>query len=38
MTDGMKVLTVTLVVWVGIFLYLLRLDREVTRLKKGSRD
>ena len=27
---------VTLVIWIGVFLYLLRLDRRVTRLQKES--
>ena len=38
MSDGMKVLVVILIIWLGIFLYLLKLDGEVRRLKKGQRD
>ena len=37
MSDGIKVLVVVLVVWVGIFLYLLKLDRDITALKKQDR-
>ena len=33
MTDGMKVLVVVLIVWVGLFFYLLKLDRDIARLK-----
>jgi CcmD family protein len=34
MTDTTKIMIVILVVWAGIFLYLLKLDREIARLKK----
>jgi len=37
MTDGIKVLIIVLVIWVGIFLYLMKLDREVTELKRRDR-
>jgi CcmD family protein len=36
MTDAVKVLVVVLIVWVGIFLYLLKLDRDITRLKRQT--
>ncbi len=36
MSDAMKVLVVILIIWVGIFLYLLKLDREITRLKRHN--
>jgi len=29
---------VTLVIWVGIFFYLLRLDRRVTRLEREQKQ
>lgn len=38
MSDGVKVLVVILIIWVGIFLYLMKLDGEVRRLKRGQRD
>jgi CcmD family protein len=34
MTSNYVVMIVTLVIWVGVFLYLLRLDRKVGRLGK----
>ena len=34
MTSNYVVMIVTLVIWVGVFLYLLRLDRKVARLGK----
>ena len=37
MTDAMKVMVVILVVWVGLFLYLLKLDRDVARLTREVR-
>lgn len=37
MSDAVKILIVTLIIWVGIFLYLLKLDREVARLKRQDR-
>jgi CcmD family protein len=36
MNDAFKVLAVVLIVWVGIFLYLLKLDRDITRLKRQN--
>lgn len=38
MSDAMKVLVIVLIIWVGIFLYLLKLDREITRLKRQNGD
>lgn len=37
MSDATRVLIVVLVIWAGIFLYLLKLDREVARLKRRDR-
>jgi CcmD family protein len=37
MSDATKVLIVVLIIWGGIFLYLLKLDREVTKLKRKDR-
>lgn len=34
MTSNYVVMIVTLVIWVGVFFYLLRLDRKVRRLGK----
>jgi CcmD family protein len=34
MTSNYTVMIVTLIIWVGVFLYLLRLDRKVRRLGK----
>jgi len=34
MTSNYVVMIVTLVIWVGVFLYLLRLDGKVRRLGK----
>ena len=34
MSSNIVVLIVSLVVWIGIFLYLLRLDRKVKDLKR----
>jgi CcmD family protein len=38
MTDGIKVLIVVLIVWIGIFFYLVKLDREITKLKKTRKE
>lgn len=38
MSDGIKVLVVILVIWLGIFLYLLKIDADVRRLKRGPHD
>jgi CcmD family protein len=35
MTSNYVVMIVTLVIWVGVFLYLLRLDVKVKRLRKS---
>ena len=36
--DGNYVaMAVTLVVWIGLFFYLMRLDRKVTRLEEKNR-
>lgn len=37
MSSELKVLTIVLVIWVGIFFYLLHLDREVRKLKDRDR-
>jgi CcmD family protein len=34
MTSNYVVMIVTLVIWVGVFLYLLRLDAKVAKLEK----
>ncbi|UCB52496.1 MAG: CcmD family protein [Candidatus Zixiibacteriota bacterium] len=34
MTSNYVVMIVTLVIWVGVFLYLLRLDAKVKKLEK----
>jgi CcmD family protein len=34
MSSNPITLMVTLVIWIGVFLYLLRLDRKVAKLKK----
>jgi CcmD family protein len=34
MSSNYVPMTVTLVIWVGIFLYLFRLDRKINRLMK----
>jgi CcmD family protein len=34
MTSNYLVMIVTLVIWVGVFLYLLRLDAKVRKLEK----
>jgi CcmD family protein len=34
MSSNLITLIVTLVIWMGVFLYLLRLDRKVEELKK----
>jgi len=36
MSDATKVLIVVLVVWAGLFLYLLKLDRDIARLKRDD--
>jgi len=33
MTDLMGILAVTLMIWVGLFAYVYRLDRKVSRLE-----
>ena len=33
MTDLMGILVVTLMIWVGLFAYVYRLDRKVSRLE-----
>jgi CcmD family protein len=33
MTDLMGILVVTLMIWVGLFAYVFRLDRKVSRLE-----
>lgn len=38
MSDELKVLSVMLVIWAGIFLYLLKIDADVRRLKRGRDD
>ena len=37
MEDNYVVMAVTLIVWVGLFLFLLRLDRRIKRLEKGGK-
>ena len=37
MSDATKVLIVVLIIWGGIFLYLLKLDREISKLKRQNR-
>jgi CcmD family protein len=37
MSDATKVLIVVLIIWGGIFLYLLKLDREISKLKRQDR-
>lgn len=37
MTDATKVMVVILVVWMGLFLYLLKLDRDIARLTRDVR-
>ena len=34
MTSNYAVMAVTLIIWVGLFVYLLRLDRKVKRLEE----
>ncbi|MGB7061636.1 MAG: CcmD family protein [Candidatus Zixiibacteriota bacterium] len=34
MTSNCVVMIVTLVIWIGVFLYLLRLDAKIKRLEK----
>jgi CcmD family protein len=34
MSSNLVTLIVTLVIWIGVFLFLLRLDRKVEKLKK----
>jgi CcmD family protein len=34
MTSNYVVMIVTLVIWIGVFLYLLRLDAKIKRLEK----
>jgi len=36
MNPNSVVMIVTLIIWVGLFLYLFSLDRKVTRLEKKS--
>ncbi|HHI03585.1 MAG: CcmD family protein [Candidatus Zixiibacteriota bacterium] len=36
MNPNFVVMIVTLIIWVGLFLYLFSLDRKVTRLEKKS--
>jgi len=33
MTDLMGIMVVTLMIWVGLFVYVYRLDRKVSRLE-----
>ena len=37
MSSELKVLTIVLIVWVGIFIYLMNLDREVRKLRDRDR-
>lgn len=34
MTSNYVVMIVTLVIWIGVFLYLMRLDAKIKRLEK----
>ena len=34
MTSNYAVMAVTIIIWVGLFVYLLRLDRKVKRLEE----
>lgn len=36
MSSNIVAMVVTLVIWIGVFLYVLRLDRRVTKLQKQS--
>lgn len=36
MSSNIVAMIVTLVIWIGVFFYLLRLDRRVTRLQRES--
>jgi CcmD family protein len=36
MSEIMVVMSVVLIIWVGLFLYLMRLDRQVKHLEKGE--
>ncbi len=37
MSSNLTAMIVTLIIWIGVFLYLLRLDRKVSRLEKNSK-
>jgi CcmD family protein len=37
LSSNLIAMTVTLIVWIGLFFYLLRLDRRVARLEKETK-
>ncbi len=37
MSSNLIAMMVTLIVWIGLFFYLFRLDRRVTRLEKETK-
>jgi CcmD family protein len=37
LSSNFVAMIVTLIIWIGVFIYLLRLDRKVSRLERDSR-